>query len=82
MKEKIKINLQLFQNAHKGPSFKIFCDEKILDECLDYQDKVYEKTYELDLDRGPHKIIVEHFRKHPNEKKHPQIKPSTTKLMV
>ena len=67
MKEKIKINLQLFQNAHKGPSFKIFCDEKILDECLDYQDKVYEKTFELDLDRGPHKIIVEHFRKHPKD---------------
>ena len=67
MKERIKIKLAISQNAFKGPSFRLFCDEKVLDECVNYNQDTYENSFDLDLEKGRHQLIIEHFGKHPRD---------------
>ena len=67
MKEEIKLKLQAITNEHKGPSFRIFCDETLLDERIDYSGKVYEEAFKVDLDKGAHQVIIEHFGKDPKD---------------
>ena len=67
MKEKIKIKLKISQNNHKGPSFRVLCDDKVLDECVNYKEDMYENSFGLDLDKGKHQLVLEHFGKHPRD---------------
>jgi len=67
MKEKIRININTFNNTVKGPCFRISCDNELLVECLDYQKESYEGVFELELSEGSHKIVIEHFGKHPRD---------------
>jgi len=67
MKEKIKIKLKISQNNHKGPNFRVLCDDTVLDECVNYKEDMYENSFELDLDKGKHQLVLEHFGKHPRD---------------
>lgn len=67
MKEKIKVVLQTYNNKVKFPSFRISCDEKLLSEQFRWKEDLYQGAFELDLDKGPHKIKIEHFGKHPRD---------------
>lgn len=69
MKEKIKIILKTFNNNIKGPSFKIYCDNILIVENKNWQDSSYQGTFELDLDKGPHSLKIEHFGKSPKDTK-------------
>lgn len=67
MKEKIKVKLDSIKNHMKGPCFRIYCDDKMLVEYLDYQKESYEGVFELDLAKGSHRLIIEHFNKSPKD---------------
>ena len=67
MKERIKIKLAISQNSFKGPSFRLFCDDTVLDECVNYMRSTYENTFELELEKGKHQLIIELFGKHPRD---------------
>lgn len=67
MKEKIKFKLFTTKNEFKGPSFKIFCDHKLLDEIVNYQENSYEKSFDLELDEGMHSVKIELFNKNPKD---------------
>lgn len=67
MKEKIKINIKIYKNKFKGPNFKIFCDDLLLDNIKNCQEKVYCNVYELDLKNGKHSIKIEHYNKNPKD---------------
>ena len=67
MKERIKIKLAISQNSFKGPSFRLFCDDSVLDECVNYTQATYENIFEMELQKGRHQLIIEHFGKHPRD---------------
>lgn len=67
MKEKIKIILKTHSNKLKGPSFRIYCDDNLIVENKNYKEKTFETNFELDLNKGPHNLKIEHFNKHPKD---------------
>ena len=67
MKEKIKISLKTFNNNIKYPNFRISCDNNLLTEHHNWTKHTYEETFELELDKGKHKIRIEHFGKDPKD---------------
>jgi hypothetical protein len=52
MKEKIKVKLTCFDNGSRGPNFKIYCNNDI----LDIQENYMEKT-----------LVIEHYGKRPKD---------------
>lgn len=67
MKEKIKLKIFAYKNKFKGPNFKIFCDHILLDEIINYQENLYEKSFDLDLEQCLHSVKIEHFNKNPKD---------------
>jgi hypothetical protein len=67
MKEKIKIKIKIYKNNFRGPDFKIFCDDSLLDNIKNYQEDLYQNIYELDLEKGKHYIRLEHYNKNPKD---------------
>lgn len=67
MKEKIKIKIQSYKNKFKGPSFKIFCDNLLLEDINNYQKDQYENIFELELKNEKHSIKIEHYNKDPKD---------------
>lgn len=69
MKEKIKIVLKTLNNITKGPNFRIHCDNNLLTEKQNWKKSFYEETFEIDLQKGPHILKIEHFGKNPKDTK-------------
>ena len=67
MKEKIRLLLKIHRTDKKGPSFKIFLGDNLLDEKNNYFEDFYENTFYLELDSGKHCLIIEHFNKDPKD---------------
>ena len=63
MQEKIKIHIKIYKNKFKGPNFKIFCDDLILDDIANCQEELYQNVYDLDIKNGKHSIKIEHYNK-------------------
>lgn len=67
MKEKIKVKLTCFDNGSRGPNFKIYCNNDILDIQENYMEKTYEKKFEVDIQEGEHQLVIEHYGKRPKD---------------
>lgn len=66
-KEEIKISFNTHNNGIKGPCFKIFVNDTLIDDQTNYMHESYEKTFTVTVHDKKNRIRLEHYNKSPKD---------------